>query len=1199
MTAIMPTNATQLPRHNGLAEVQRLQSLVEAKGACSLPGCTLIFDRIVPVLQRAVIRGFVSLPHAQHTFRSLRFGYTGGAQQALLERSGQRPFRNYPSAIAARAAVTRSLNARIAAGKSLLIGKASNSLYSSISSRYASWFMFSLGAVPKAMEPNEMRPVSDHSKSGLNACCDLTHLKHTYDTYNDIAMHLLKGYFMHVSDVKDAFPTLPLAPWLWPFYMCRFFINDDDSVLWVIMHLFADFGGAGWPGEFHLFFSKVIVGMARSELVLTLEMPIYVDDMGLLGEFNSQVRREMRRFQLWAMALGLLFKWLKDRVAARTQLMIGFWWDSKRRIRTLEERRFGQYMEMLLDFASRRSLTLVERQRGIGRMTRAIMTLPPGAKCLMGEMLRLARGLHLPWQARRTTKVERGDYRNLHRYLSANLGRGYFSYDGFDWAPETRGDACKSQRKAGGGFASKCGRFYFCKYGSSARRKPIVILEGDQLIAQATMLGHNWEHKLVPVGIDNQTFQFAQVKGWSPSPAVHDLLRILFELQLRGAYVLRTYWLDTHMNDVADHFSRERIQEAISAAYQSGFWDPEVFMRQVSNSGEFRVVAAFSTPASFGTRSSAVRFGTIVRERCSEVQRRQLDFMLAYPSAAFRLGTLCRLRLSIYDRNKLCRIITGNGSRTKPNFHISYPRCSIYDHMEVVDATRTAEIMDSRLAASSLDTVDTAKKKWFAFCSTVLFCNPIILTDDPERGSKMARWGNSLADDTELAWGSIKNYLWGMRSWQKLQHQADPAYGIMEWEEYLDSLEVLTATAGEPRRRLTVEALKDCLEACDPTSFADVQYALFILILYFTFSRTECPCPKTWTGKHPFDPEQHWQVKDIQIMNRDGAMVLGVRFKRIKQDPRIERPEADPRGEGDWAYVGDVPDSVFSVFRWYKLLVSFYPEGRDAAEPFFMAKDRVRPLTYACAQADHKRLLIKAGRDPAKEGTCHGARVGGNHETSRNHPLGPEMAQAHGGWKSWTGKTRYDRYGIRNDVAPIAAYIVGAPNPYADADVVPAKEHDDSQSTAITLLVPPETASSPRVIGGRTTRKSKGGGKDVVNPFATVGSPGTSKPRHVSPPVSPSLPSLPARKSTSDRTSPAAGWVVEERSCRKPGGGIRFYKVYSLTLADGTVVQASSAPETWRKAEELSLSTLAEHLPKEPRRRRSQLEDLREQNDKF
>ena len=128
MIVTTPISATQPPRHNGLAEVRRLQSQVESEGACSLPGCTLIFDRFIPVMQRAVIRGFVSLRHAQHTFNGLRFGYTGGAQRALLERNGQRPFRNYPSAIAARTAVTRALNARIAAGKSLLLGKASNSL---------------------------------------------------------------------------------------------------------------------------------------------------------------------------------------------------------------------------------------------------------------------------------------------------------------------------------------------------------------------------------------------------------------------------------------------------------------------------------------------------------------------------------------------------------------------------------------------------------------------------------------------------------------------------------------------------------------------------------------------------------------------------------------------------------------------------------------------------------------------------------------------------------------------------------------------------------------------------------------------------------------------------------------------------------------------------------------------------------------
>ena len=120
---------------------------------------------------------------------------------------------------------------------------------------------------------------------------------------------------------------------------------------------------------------------------------------------------------------GVLFKWLKDRLAARRQLMLGFWWDSIARTRTLEERRFTQYMEMLVEFGSSRSLSLKQRQVVIGRMTRAMMTLPDGAKCLMGEMLRLARGLKLPWQMRRTTRRERLDYKALHSYLEQNMGK--------------------------------------------------------------------------------------------------------------------------------------------------------------------------------------------------------------------------------------------------------------------------------------------------------------------------------------------------------------------------------------------------------------------------------------------------------------------------------------------------------------------------------------------------------------------------------------------------------------------------------------------------------------------------------------------------------------------------------------------------------------------------------------------------------
>lgn len=1160
----------------------RLTELVRVEGACSLPGCTLDYNRFVPVLQRAVKRGFIIPSIAHYTLRSLRFGYTGGAIRDQLERAGHREFRNYPSAVTARVAVTRALNKRIAHGKSLVLGEWSNSLRTSVSLLFAAWFIFPMGAVPKALELEEMRPTSDHTRSGFNSMCDLAGLRHSLDTYNEIAMGFLKGYFMHVSDVADAFPTLPVAPWVWPFLMCRFFTDDCSNRLSLIVHLFADFGGAGWPGEFKVFFCDVVVGMARSELILTLEMPIYVDDMGLMGPLARVLGAQMRSFQLFAMWLGLLFKWLKDRHAARRQLMIGFWWDSISRTRTLEERKLVQYMEMLLDFSTRTSLSLLERQRGIGRMIRIVMTLPAGAKCLMGEMLRLARGLKLPWQQRRTTRMERSDCLHMHKYLENTLGKGYFSYDQFEWAPDTRGDACKSHRSAGGGYASRCGRFYHCTYGASARRKPIVVLEGDQLVAQCQHLQHNWGHKLVPAGIDNQSFQFAQAKGWSHSLPVHDLLRILFELQLRGGYVLVSYWLNTFENDVADHFSRARIAQAIEAAFAQRYWEPGTVLKQHADSGGSRVVAAFAVTASFTTRSAAYRLGVIVRERASEVQRRQLDFMLAYPSAAFRLGMLCRLRLSMYQRNKLCRIMLGNGTYTssKPNFHVSYPQASIWTNMPSADAVRTGEIMDGRLAEGSMGTVGTASKKWTTFAQDVLKCSPILTSGDPDRGMKMVRWGNSMADDTTLAWSSISNMFWGMRCWQKLQRQHDPVFGLTEWNDYCDALQVITHVTGEPRRILTVQCLEDELKACDKSNFVDVQFGLFILVQYFTFSRTECPCPTSWTGKGQFDSDQHWQVADFKIVNRDGVWVLAVRFKRIKQDQRILRPEA--LGEGDWVYVGDVPGTIFSVFDWYRLLMTFYPDGREQNAPMFMAKDRVRTYTYRCASDDHKRLIIACGRDPKVEGTLHGARVGGNDGVTTNHPKGAEMAQAHGGWKSAKAKARYDRFFVSRDVAPIPAYIVGVANPY----LVVEKEPDPA---------PPEQVASPtpRLVGPRMPRKSAA--SSISNPFerfprspgaGTSSAPPAGSPS-AAPPVSP-LPTVVGITPSGDHSAMPHGWEMETLSCNN---GKRSYKMYSLPLSDGTRKRADSIPDAWRIQNDL-LQSKFKHLMPPPKKRSNELRGL-------
>ena len=89
--------------------------------------------------------------------------------------------------------------------------------------------------------------------AALNAATDLGFLRHTLDTYNEIANFLRQDYFMRVSDVDAAFPLLPLHPDLWPFFLFRFALGESES-LSLFVHLCADFGAAGTPGVFKIFF---------------------------------------------------------------------------------------------------------------------------------------------------------------------------------------------------------------------------------------------------------------------------------------------------------------------------------------------------------------------------------------------------------------------------------------------------------------------------------------------------------------------------------------------------------------------------------------------------------------------------------------------------------------------------------------------------------------------------------------------------------------------------------------------------------------------------------------------------------------------------------------------------------------------------------------------------------------------------------
>ena len=430
------------------------------------------------------------------------------------------------------------------------------------------------GAVPKKLEPDSIRPTSDHTKTQFNAAVDLEAVAHTLDTYNEIAAALKPGYAMRVEDVDGAFPLLPLHPRIWKYMFVHWFDLDrpleeqsHPSVLY--MHVFADFGAAPSPGVWDKFF-RCAKAMAQAAGVLTLPMPHYVDDNSIIGPDPAVVDRVATAVGAFFEQLGIPFKALKSRVAATTQLVLGFWWDSVARTRTLEKEKLALYLAQLRQAREARYLTLHDLQVLSGRMQRAALTMPPRAVVYLSNVLQAMRGLSLPWHRRRVTAELRRDLDLLIGVLESSHGRGYFCYEHFERAPALYTDAAKERRHVGGGYFSECGAYNYWKYGSRVGRKHIDALEGLAILRAAEELGPTWPGKVVPIFCDNSAFERSLYKGRSKAPRLNVILRRLFALSVEYDCVFEPHWISTHDNIAADALSRgdlPRFREFVAEAF--------------------------------------------------------------------------------------------------------------------------------------------------------------------------------------------------------------------------------------------------------------------------------------------------------------------------------------------------------------------------------------------------------------------------------------------------------------------------------------------------------------------------------------------------------------------------------------------------------------------------------------------------------
>jgi hypothetical protein len=188
---------------------------------------------------------------------------------------------------------------------------------------------------------------------------------------------------------------------------------------------------------------------------------------------------------------------------------------------------------------------------------------------------------------------------------------------------------------------------------------------------------------------------------------------------------------------------------------------------------------------------------------------------------------------------------------------VQYPRASLYEGLPVDFFEAVDELMHNRLAPGSMLKVDIAFTRYWKPVAAANGWDEIIATDDPERGGKMATFVLSMLDNTALVADSIGTYVWALRWKMKLSHQADPVLGVMHWQDFMRSVRVKAHVPHEPRRAVPLRLILAIIASIEVTVHWEVQFAFLLVVMLFTFSRSECPCPKAFTGSNGWDVNKH------------------------------------------------------------------------------------------------------------------------------------------------------------------------------------------------------------------------------------------------------------------------------------------------------------------------------------------------------
>lgn len=416
-----------------------------------------------------------------------------------------------------------------------------------------------LGIVPKKL-PGEFRLIHHLSYpegSSVNDGIPKELATVRYATIDD-AVRLIKtigkGCFLAKTDIKSAFRIIPVAP-------------SDFSLL-----------GMEWQGKFYFdkclpmgcssscnifeTFSTALEWIAKNKLHASSVIHI-LDDFLFMGPSEAKCQVDLDNFLCLCRRIGVPIADEKTMGPATALQFAGITLDTVLMEARLPEDKLDKCRAQLVDFCSRKSVTLKELQSLIGLLNFACCVVVPG-RAFLRRLIDLTKGIRKLTHHVRLTKECKHDLTVWRDFLSMYNGKSFFL--GSRWATSKTlnlfTDAAGSL-----GYAAIFGKHWcFGEWPAAWKQFNITILELFPIVLAIEIWGPLMRNRCIVFFSDNQAVVEIINKQTSKDRSVMVLLRHFVLCSLKYNILFHAKHIAGCLNRESDALSRLQVEKFRSLA---------------------------------------------------------------------------------------------------------------------------------------------------------------------------------------------------------------------------------------------------------------------------------------------------------------------------------------------------------------------------------------------------------------------------------------------------------------------------------------------------------------------------------------------------------------------------------------------------------------------------------------------------------